>query len=100
MLSKTKLSINPITSLRNLKTHRSKDKQLVSKHVKDFIYEIMEHLLGFFTREDRAICFNDMAKRFNIKIDVENDKSKPMHIEMVKNNFQSIISTLRVYEQK
>jgi hypothetical protein len=72
----------------------------VSKYVRDYIYEIMEHLLGFFTREDRAVCFNDMAKRFNIKVDVENDKSKPMHIEMVKNNFSSIISSLRVYEAK
>lgn len=65
----------------------AKDKQLVSKHVKEFIYEVMEHLLGFFTREDRALCFNEMVKRFNIKVDVENDKSKPMHIEMVRNNF-------------
>ena len=62
--------------------------------------EIMEHLLGYMMRDDRAVFFNSMAKQYNIKIDNENQKQKPMHIEMVRNNFNSIVSTLKVYEQK
>ena len=41
-----------------------------------------------------------MAKQFNIKISEENKKTKPLHIEMVRDNFNSIVSALRVYEQK
>ena len=62
--------------------------------------EIMEHLLGYMMRDDRSLFFNLMAKQYNIKIDDENQKQKPMHIEMVRNNFNSIVSTLKVYEQK
>ena len=41
-----------------------------------------------------------MAKQYNIKVDDPNIKSKPMQIEMVRNNFNSIVSTLKVYVQK
>jgi lipoate-protein ligase A len=75
-----------------------KDKDLVSKYVRDYMNEIMEHLLGYYSREDRAIFFNNMAKQYNIKIDEANLTKKPLHIEMVRNNFNSIVSTLKVYE--
>lgn len=64
------------------------------------MHEIMEHLLGYMSRDDRQEFFNMMAKQYNIKVDDPNIKSKPMQIEMVRNNFNSIVSTLKVYEQK
>ena len=73
---------------------------MVSNHVRQFMNEIMEHLLGYMMRDDREKFFNSMAKQYNIKIDDGNQKQKPMHIEMVRNNFNSIVSTLKVYEQK
>ena len=77
-----------------------KDKEMVSKHVRQYMNDIMEHLLGYMMRDDREQFFNSMAKQYNIKIEDANQKQKPMHIEMVRNNFNSIVSTLKVYEQK
>ena len=60
----------------------------------------MESLLSFFSREDRENVFNELAKHYNIKISDDNQKKKPMQIEMVRDNFNSIVSALKVYESK
>jgi cell division protein ZapA (FtsZ GTPase activity inhibitor) len=44
------------------------DKEIVSKHVREYINEIMEHLLSLLCKEDREEFFNSMAKQFNIKV--------------------------------
>ena len=70
--------------------------------VRQYIFELVEHLMSLFSREDRQVVFNDLAKSFNIKVDVVNRKPahKPMHIEMVKDNFNSIVSALKMYQNK
>ena len=78
----------------------ARDKELTSKHVRDFIAEVMESLLSFYSREDREGVFNELAKHYSIKIGDENQKKKPMQIEMVRDNFNSIVSALKVYEKK
>jgi hypothetical protein len=39
-----------------------RDKELVSNHVRTYMNEIMEHLLGYMMRDDRERFFNEMAK--------------------------------------
>lgn len=77
-----------------------KDKDIVSKYVKEFIYEIMEHMYSLLSKDDRQLIFNDIAKQFNVKVNDENQINKPLHIELVKDNFNSIMSALKFYEQK
>lgn len=74
------------------------DKNLVSKHVKEFICETAEHLLSLLCKEDKEEIFNQLAKQFNIKVVDQNMKKQPMHIEMVRDNFNQIVSALKVYE--
>jgi hypothetical protein len=38
------------------------DKDMVSSHVREYIDEIMEHLLSLLCKEDREEFFNKMAK--------------------------------------
>ena len=73
---------------------------MVSRLVREFLSETVEHILSLFNRSDRDNFFNDMAKQFNVKVKDENKQTKPLHIEMVRDNFHSIVSALRVYEQK
>ena len=40
----------------------AEDKSLVSKYVKEFMNEIMEHLLSLLCKEDRQEFFNEMAR--------------------------------------
>jgi hypothetical protein len=40
----------------------AKDKDIVSKYVKEFIYEIMEHMYSLLSKDDRQLIFNDIAK--------------------------------------
>ena len=56
--------------------------------------------MGFFSREDRELFFNVLAKRFNIKVKDENQKKQPLQIEMVRDNFNHIVSALKLYEMK
>ena len=62
----------------------SDDKEIVSNHVREYINEIMEHLLSLLCKEDREQFFNSMAKQFNIKVANINTKKQPMQIEMVR----------------
>jgi F0F1-type ATP synthase delta subunit len=96
--------VNKASSLRSILEDKSngigKDKDLVSKYVKEFIYEIMEHMYSLLSKDDRQLLFNDIAKQFNVKVNDENQINKPLHIELVKDNFNSIMSALKFYEQK
>ena len=43
---------------------------------------------------------NKMAKQFGIKVNDENAKRAPLHMEQVRNNFNNILTTMKIYEQK
>jgi hypothetical protein len=49
--------VNKASSLRSILEDKSngigKDKDLVSKYVKEFIYEIMEHMYSLLSKDDR-----------------------------------------------
>ena len=68
--------------------------------VKEFIGDIMEQLISLLFKEDREELMNKIAAQFQIKIKDLNQKKQPMHIEMVRDNFNHILSALKVYEQK
>ena len=74
------------------------DKTLVSKYVKEFISETMEHLLSLLNKEDRQEFFNDMGRQFNMK--VEDEKKQPLYIETVRDNFNQIVAALKLYDVK
>lgn len=74
------------------------DKPLVSKYVKEFISETMEHLLSLLNKEDRQEFFNDMGRQFNMK--VEDEKKQPLYIETVRDNFNQIVAALKLYDVK
>ena len=101
VLDQVKYKAEQVLELLNDQTNNiARDKELTSKHVHDFIAELIESLLSFYSREDREAVFNELAKHYSIKIGEENQDRKPMQIEMVRDNFSSIVSALKVYEKK
>lgn len=67
---------------------------------------MLEHLLGLLQRDERQMVFNDLSNIFNIRLATDSKRSrsshhnKPMHIEMVKNNFNSIVTALKKSQYK
>jgi acetolactate synthase small subunit len=52
------------------------------------------------SKGDREELLNSLANKFGIKVEDINKKKQPLHIEMVRDNFNQIVSTLKVYELK
>ena len=76
------------------------DRELVHKHVKELILDCMDYLVSLISKQDREELFNTVAQKFQIKVQDLNKKKQPMHIEMVRDNFNHIVSTLKIYEIK
>ena len=52
------------------------------------------------SKGDREELLNSLANKFGIKVEDINKKKQPLHIEIVRDNFNQIVSTLKVYELK
>lgn len=60
----------------------------------------MDYLVSLMSKGDREELLNSLANKFGIKVEDINKKKQPLHIEMVRDNFNQIVSTLKVYELK
>ena len=75
-------------------------KEDVSSAVQEYMTDILEHLISLMHKPQREQLINDLARQYNIKITDWNTKKQPMHIEMVRDNFNQIVSALKIYEEK
>ena len=65
-----------------------------------FMRDLLEQVFSLLPKDQRSIIFNSLARQFNIKVAPQNKEEKPMHIEVVRDNFHAIKTALKHQEQR